>query len=84
MEAPHPQPEDISPKTLFVLVVLVLVVSFIGAWVSISQVAAPGQLPLTSDDSGDNSAYVGFSIKGPVYDSDGASGKVVLNIKAPE
>jgi hypothetical protein len=61
-QALGPVPEDISPKTILVLVVLTLFVSFIGAWVNINAAMnAPAQ---TSIESAQQTAQVSFSIIG--------------------
>jgi len=62
------QQDDISSRTLFVLVILVLVVSFIGAWVSMTQV---GQLSAPAKEShSSDGAQVAFAISnGPEPDT---------------
>lgn len=60
---PVPQQNDISSKTILVLVVIVVVFSFIGAWVNINNaLSAP---PQSSIRPGSSTAQVGFVIQEP-------------------
>ena len=71
--------QDISSRTLFVLVVLVLVVSFIGAWVSMTQV---GGLTYqgAATDPGTDTAHVAFTIEESPDHEISATGEVAFAI----
>jgi hypothetical protein len=73
--------DDISTKTLGVLVVLVLAVSFIGAWVSITQLAVYSSTgEVRNEDSA--TAKVSFEIVEPPEPST-ATGEVLFEIQSP-
>ncbi len=74
--------QDISGRTLFVLVILVLVVSFIGAWVSISQVAFVSA-PTSDEGAGRAGAEARIEIVSPPQPTS-ATGMAVVNIQPPE
>ncbi|HIH24801.1 TPA: hypothetical protein HA251_07250 [Candidatus Woesearchaeota archaeon] len=77
------QTGDISSRTILVLVVLVVVFSFIGAWVNINQ-ALSSPPPRAVDDvsSRQGTAEVGFVIQGPPKSVDSTNtGMVALGIR---
>lgn len=78
-----PESSDLSNKTILALVVLTLVVSFIGAWASISQVMLLG-LSEGSDSSvqaPSSEGKVGFSIERPPAPmTESASGLVAFSL----
>src|SRR5690349_17600565 len=65
--AQAPEQNDLSGKTILMLVVLTLIISFIGAWASISQVMSFAQPHAAAPQpvSGPGSAQVNFVIEGP-------------------
>lgn len=76
----QPQENDISSRTLTVLVVLTLAVSFIGAWASMSQVMLLSGSPVQPSTT----AQVSFVIEEPPQPSaDNAAGKVAFEIMQP-
>lgn len=81
-QAPGPAQEDISPKTILVLVVLTLLVSFIGAWVNIN--AAMEAPAPTSVEPAQQSAKVSFSIMDrPPAKTAQATGLVAFELTEP-
>lgn len=77
-----PAQEDISTKTLFVLVILVLVVSSIGAWATVSYVPATSQAAQAGTSY--QQAKVGFAVQPPEEHSDSSSGHIALEITGGE
>lgn len=82
-QQPEQQTGDISSRTILVLVVLVVVFSFIGAWVNINQ-ALSSPPPRAVDDVSTNqgTAEVGFVIQGPPKTAESTNaGMVALGIR---
>jgi len=74
-------PQDISSKTIVVLVLLALVVSFIGAWVNIQQAMYIGDIPEGKSTANVASAQVAFELNPPPEPKvTAATGKVTLGI----
>lgn len=71
--------DDISRKTLFVLVVLTLVISFVGTWTVLSQISSGSavQQPLPEQAS---SGKVQLEITPPSVPSQ-TTGQVIFNIQ---
>lgn len=79
-----PEGSDLSGKTVLSLVVLTLVVSFIGAWASISQVMT-ASLPAGVSEPPSSQGKVSFSIKAPPETSyDATTGMVAFGITPPD
>jgi hypothetical protein len=81
--APARPAEEISSRTVLMLVVLTLVVSFLGAFVSLTQLSHLSAAP-TSQQSAGSQGQVEFMIAPPAPPmADTATGKVTLEISGP-
>jgi hypothetical protein len=77
MDQPSAVPEDVSPKTILVLVILTLAISFIGAWVNINSAVQTAEPSHTAAPQGEVSFYIVG--KEPAH-TDKATGLVSLEI----
>ena len=71
---PVPQaqpPADMSSRTVTMLVVLTLIISFLGAWMNLHQASLLGASP-PDDGAASSSARVSFTIDPPEADSSSA------------
>jgi hypothetical protein len=74
--------EDLSSKTVFVLAILVVVVSLIGAWINIHAATSIGSTTPTTVHGETSSAQVGFAIESPKQPlTQSTTGHVVLDIE---
>lgn len=73
--------QDISKKTIMVLLLLTIVVSAIGTWIALDDLSQ--NVPVARSDYGNGQVSIGVNVparnlEGPKFDS--ISGKVSLNI----
>ena len=81
-EPATPQEQDLSSRTILILVVLVVVVSFIGAWVNINQAMTTVSTNKVITRNAPSSAQVAFVIQDkPVSQKDVTTGMVTLTIE---
>lgn len=81
-QQPSAQPqEDLSSKTILLLVILTLAVSFIGAWVNINT-AMTASAPQDTPQAG--SAEVSFYIEPPTTRVADSAGMVSLTLEQPQ
>lgn len=73
--------QDLSNKTIFALAMLALIVSFIGAWVSITAAGSADAQPVPREDAGQGSGEISLKID-PLNRGD-SSGIVALEIAEP-
>jgi len=66
------QPADLSSRTVTMLVVLTLIISFLGAWMNLHQASLLGADRPVDDGVAASSARVSFTIDPPEQDSSSA------------